>query len=80
MAEKSKTDPVRFFREVRDEGKKVTWTGRQEVFVTTIFVVIMVTLVAIFLMFVDFIAARAVCSAVTLDVMGCLFGDRQGGF
>ncbi len=67
MAEKKRTDVVRFFREVRQEGSKVTWTPRQEVIVTTIFVLIFVLLAATFLFFVDAVAKRAVCTTLNFD-------------
>ncbi len=48
--------PFRFFGEVRAEARKVTWATRQEVTVSTIMVVIMGLLAAIFFFFVDMIA------------------------
>ena len=52
--------PVQFAREVRTEGKKVTWPSRQETTVSTIAVFIMVALAAVFLYFADQIIAWAV--------------------
>jgi len=49
----AKFNPVRYLREVRAEGKKVTWPSRQETTMSTIAVFIMVTLAAIFLYFAD---------------------------
>lgn len=76
---KSKTSPLRFFREVRQEGRKVTWTGRQEVIVTTLFVLAFVTLMAIFFYIVDFFAARTVCTLKFFDLGQCWtsFGQDQ---
>jgi preprotein translocase subunit SecE len=45
--------PFRFFGEVRAEGRKVTWATRQEVIVSTIMVLIMGVLAAIFFYLVD---------------------------
>ncbi|MEZ6022548.1 MAG: preprotein translocase subunit SecE [Hyphomonadaceae bacterium] len=45
--------PFRFFGEVRSEARKVTWATRQEVTVSTIMVLIMGVLAAIFFFFVD---------------------------
>jgi preprotein translocase subunit SecE len=45
--------PFAFFREVRAEGRKVTWATRQEVTISTIMVLIMVALAAVFFFLVD---------------------------
>ena len=50
---KPRTPPAQFLREVRAEGRKVTWTGRKEVWITSVMVFIMVILAAIFLQLVD---------------------------
>lgn len=54
---KTKTDPVRFFKEVKAETKKVTWPSRKETTVSTIFVFVMVFFAALFLYFADQIIA-----------------------
>ena len=38
----------RFFREVRAEGRKIHWTSRQETWITSVMVAIMVVLAALF--------------------------------
>ena len=48
-------NPARYVREVIGEVKKVTWPTRKETTVTTIMVLIMVALAAIFFMVVDFV-------------------------
>ena len=56
MAEKVKkkrVGPITFFRQVRAEGAKVTWTSRQETIQATIFVVVMSVLFALFLFVAD---------------------------
>ena len=53
-------NPVRFFKEVKIEGKKITWPTRQETTVSTIAVFIMVFIAATFLYFADQILAWAV--------------------
>ncbi|KDA02028.1 preprotein translocase subunit SecE [Hyphomonas oceanitis] len=56
MADKDKkkrVGPVTFFRQVRAEGNKVTWTTRAETIQATIFVVIMSILIALFLFAAD---------------------------
>ena len=50
-------NPVEFFRQVKSEGKKVTWPTRQETTVSTIAVFIMVFIAAVFLYFSDQIIA-----------------------
>jgi preprotein translocase subunit SecE len=56
-AEKSqpqkKTSPFEFIQQVRQEVSKVTWPTRNETFVTSVMVLIMVTLAAIFFFLVD---------------------------
>lgn len=50
---KKKQGPAQFVREVRQEGSRVTWTSRQETTVSTIMVLIMVTIAAIFFFAID---------------------------
>ena len=52
--------PVEFFRQVRQEGSRVTWATRQEVTVSTIMVMIMVVIAAIFFFLVDAILRAAI--------------------
>ena len=53
-------NPVRFFKEVKIEGKKITWPTRQETTVSTIAVFIMVVIAATFLYFADQVLAWAI--------------------
>ncbi|MGH1399240.1 MAG: preprotein translocase subunit SecE [Alphaproteobacteria bacterium] len=53
-------NPIKFFKEVRNEGKKVTWPTRQETITSTIAVFIMVVVASIFLYFADQIIAWAI--------------------
>ena len=48
---------TQYFKEVKQEGKKVTWPNRKEVTVTTIIVFIMVIFIAMYLMFADWVIA-----------------------
>tara|TARA_R110002072_G_scaffold96195_8_gene211739 strand:- start:5885 stop:6142 length:258 start_codon:yes stop_codon:yes gene_type:complete len=50
---RKRTNPFRYLAQVRQEGRKVTWTTRQETLVSTIMVLIMATLAAIFFFVVD---------------------------
>ena len=42
-----------FIREVRVEASRVTWPGKQEVLITTLMVLVMVALTAMFFLVVD---------------------------
>lgn len=53
----AKVAPMNYFRQVRNEMKKVTWPSRQETTVSTIAVFLMVTFASIFLFFADQIIA-----------------------
>ena len=53
-------NPVRFLKEVKIEGKKITWPTRQETTVSTIAVFIMVFIAAVFLYFANQIMAWGV--------------------
>ena len=52
---KKRVGPITFFRQVRAEGNKVTWTSRQETIQATIFVVILSILIALYLFAGDFV-------------------------
>ena len=49
----AKVSPIQFFRQVKQEIKKVTWPTRKEVVQTSIMVLFLVTLAATFFFFVD---------------------------
>lgn len=51
----AKTNPFQFMQQVRAETAKVSWPNRREVVVTTIMVLIMATLTAVFFFLVDFL-------------------------
>jgi preprotein translocase subunit SecE len=51
--ERRRGGPLAFYREVRAEARKVTWATRQEVTISTIMVVIMGLLAALFFFIVD---------------------------
>jgi preprotein translocase subunit SecE len=56
----SQNGPLQYLREVKQEGKKVTWPTRKETTTSTIAVFIMVVLASIFLFFADQALAFAV--------------------
>jgi len=49
----TKLSPVQFARQVRQEVAKVTWPNRHETGISTLMVVIMVIVAALFFMMVD---------------------------
>ncbi len=51
-------NPIKFGREVRQELKKVTWPSRKETSVTTVMVLVMVFVAAIFFLLVDQVVAK----------------------
>ena len=52
-APKKRTTPAQFFREVRAEARKITWTSRKETWITSVMVFIMVVLASLFFLAVD---------------------------
>ncbi len=54
---KQRIGPITFARQVRAEGRKVTWTTRQETIASTIMVVVMSIIVALFLFAADQVIA-----------------------
>lgn len=49
----AKTSPILFFKQVKQEIKKVTWPTRQEVLQTSFMVLVLVAIAATFFFFVD---------------------------
>ncbi|MFD0987062.1 preprotein translocase subunit SecE [Methyloligella solikamskensis] len=56
----AKTNPFEFLQEVRSEVSKVTWPTRRETVITTIMVVIMSILAALFFLAADYVLGSAV--------------------
>lgn len=52
-APKKPFNPVQFFREVRAEARKITWTTRKETWITSVMVFMMVVLASVFFLAVD---------------------------
>jgi preprotein translocase subunit SecE len=52
-APRRKINLVQFFREVRAEAKKITWTTRKETWITSVMVFLMVIITSIFFAAVD---------------------------
>lgn len=49
----AKINPIQFFRQVKQEVKKVTWPTKQEAYRTSVMVVFLVALATLFFFFVD---------------------------
>lgn len=64
---KKSVSPLQFLQQVRAEVAKVTWTSRNETLVSTIMVLIMVAIMAIFFFAVDTALRAAVCTALPID-------------
>ena len=64
----AKVAPMNYFRQVRNEMKKVTWPSRQETTVSTIAVFLMVTFASIFLFFADQIIAFLVSTILKIGM------------
>ena len=56
----AKISPIQFFRQVKQEVKKVTWPTRNEVLKTSLVVIVLVAIAATFFFFVDQILGWAV--------------------
>ncbi len=63
-----KVSPIQFFRQVRQEVKKITWPSRKEVTQVTTIVLIIVALAAVFFFAVDVVLAWAVKLILRLGV------------
>lgn len=67
VKKKKKTSPLEFLQQVRNEGSKVTWTSRNETMVSTIMVLIMVVIMAIFFFLVDQSLRFGVCNLLPIQ-------------
>ena len=59
-------NPVEFAREVRIEADKVTWPTLRETMITTVLVLVMVILTALFFLVADQVFSRAVAFVLGL--------------
>jgi preprotein translocase subunit SecE len=65
-AKKKRTPPGQFFREVRAEGRKITWTSRKETWITSVMVFIMVALAVLFFWLVDLVLGFGVAQLIRI--------------
>ena len=49
----ARTNPIKFLQEVRQEVSKVTWPTRNEVLISTVMVLVLVTLASLFFLLAD---------------------------
>jgi preprotein translocase subunit SecE len=49
----ARTNPITFLQQVRSEVSKVTWPGRNEVVISTIMVLVLVTFASLFFLLAD---------------------------
>ena len=62
----AKVSPAVFVRQVQDETRKVVWPTRRETITTTIMVLIMTTILAVFFLGVDSILGNVVKQLLAL--------------
>ena len=67
VKKKKKTNPLEFLQQVRNEASKVTWTSRNETMVSTIMVLIMVAIMALFFFLADQALRWGVCTILPID-------------
>jgi preprotein translocase subunit SecE len=62
----ARTNPLTFLQQVRTETAKVTWPSRREVTVSTIMVLVLATLTAIFFFLVDWAIRSGLAAVLSL--------------
>ncbi len=67
VKKKKKTSPFEFIQQVRNEAAKVTWTTRNETIVSTIMVLIMVAIMALFFFGVDQVLRLGICGLLPIN-------------
>ncbi|NEX93059.1 preprotein translocase subunit SecE [Caulobacter sp. 17J65-9] len=65
-ARKKRVSPAQYFREVRAEARKITWTSRKETWITSVMVFIMVLLATFFFWVVDFLMGFGVAQVLKI--------------
>ena len=64
----AKVNPIQFFRQVKQEVKKVTWPTKKEVNMNMLMVIVLVAIAATFFFFVDQILGWIVKTVFSLGV------------
>ena len=65
-AAKKPINPLQFFREVRAEARKITWPSWRETWITSLMVLIMVVITAIFFFLVDLVLSLGITQILKL--------------
>ncbi len=60
-------NPLIFFRQVRQEMDKVTWPTRKETVITTVMVLILVSIMALFFLGVDQVLSRIIRFVLNME-------------
>jgi preprotein translocase subunit SecE len=60
------TNPLEFMRQVREEVSKVTWPTRRETMITTVMVLIMVVLAALFFLLADYLISWFISNILSI--------------
>jgi len=66
VKKKANTNPLEFFQQVRNEGEKVSWTGRNETVISTIMVLIMVAIMVLFFFIVDQVLRLGITTVLSI--------------
>ncbi len=69
---KSKTSPMKYLEQVRQDARNVVWPTARETMVTTMLVMVMMVLFGIFFFIVDWAAANSVTQLLKI-------GTQSGG-
>ena len=67
VKKKKSATPMEFAQQVRNELSKVTWTTRNETLISTVMVLVMVAIMAIFFFVVDQGLRFAVCNVLPIE-------------
>jgi preprotein translocase subunit SecE len=62
----ARTNPLTFLQQVRSETAKVVWPSRREVTVSTVMVLILATLTAVFFFIVDWVIRQGLAGVLGL--------------
>jgi preprotein translocase subunit SecE len=65
-APKRRVSPALFFRQVREEARKITWPSRKETWITSVMVFIMLGITTAFFFVVDFVVSYGVGQVIKI--------------
>jgi preprotein translocase subunit SecE len=67
VKKKKRTSPIEFVQQAIAEARKVTWTSRNETVISTIMVLIMVAIMAVFFLGVDWLIRMIVQAILNIN-------------